>query len=152
IEKYLAGLRSSRLDSRGRHKPGISIASSNYHLGAFKSFCRWMVRDRRATESPIAHLQPLNARTDRRHDRRALQLDELQWLINSTAVASTRFGMTGSERALLYQMAVETGLRASELRSLTKGSLDLIGHEPSVKISAAYAKNRRHDQIPLRAE
>jgi integrase len=111
-----------------------------------------MVHDGRTTENPLAHLQGVNVRMDRRHDRRALSLDELRWLLDTTQKAPERFGMTGEERAMLYRLAVETGLRAGELRSLTRGSFDLEGNEPSVSIEAAYAKNRRHDTLPLRAD
>lgn len=41
-------------------------------------------------------------------------------------------------------------LRAGELRSLTAGAFHLDAKEPTVKIAAAYAKNRREDTLPLR--
>jgi integrase len=132
-------------------KAGISAASANYHLTALKGFARWMVRDGRATESPVTHLQGFNVKTDRRHDRRALSAAELRWLLQITASAPERFGMTGDARSLLYRVAAETGLRAGELRSLTRASFALGGDEPSVTIAAAYAKNRRQDTLPLRA-
>ncbi len=52
----------------------------------------------------------------------------------------------------LPALAVKTGLRAAELRSLTRGSFDFAGDEPSVTIAAAYAKNRRQDVLPLRPD
>ena len=33
--------------------------------------------------------------------------------------AETRYNMTGRERALVYRLALETGLRANELRTYT---------------------------------
>lgn len=49
---------------------------------------------------------------------------------------------------MLYAMAAYTGLRASELASLTHASLDL--SEPaSVSVEAAYSKRRRRDILPL---
>ena len=42
-------------------KAGMSVQTSNHYLTAFKGFCRWMVRERRATDSPVAHLSGLNA-------------------------------------------------------------------------------------------
>jgi integrase len=51
---------------------------------------------------------------------------------------------------MLYRLAVETGLRAAELRSLTRSSFTLEGDEPCVTIAAAYAKNRRQDTLPLK--
>ena len=92
----------------------------------------------------------LNVRTDRRHDRRALSADELRWLLDATVKGSEHYDMTGEARSLLYRLAVETGLRAGELRSLTPSSFRLEDREPSVTIAAAYAKNRREDVLPLR--
>lgn len=59
--------------------------------------------------------------------------------------------MSGQERANLYQLAVETGLRASELRSLIWSSFTLEPDSQSVSVLAAYSKNRRDDVLPLRA-
>ena len=58
--------------------------------------------------------------------------------------------MTGPERAVLYQLAVETGLRARELRSLTWDSFDLDADVPTVTVRAAYSKHRTVT-LPLKA-
>ena len=59
---------------------------------------------------------------DLRRQRRALSLDELRKLLNATWNGPERFGMSGAARALLYRLAVETGLRRGELASLTRDS------------------------------
>ncbi|MBE3145067.1 MAG: tyrosine-type recombinase/integrase, partial [Planctomycetes bacterium] len=117
---------------------GISQRTFNFYLKAGKQFCRWMVQDQRAAESPLAHLKTETV-TKQVRRRRALELDEIRLLLETTKAQPTRFGMTGYERALLYQLAVETGLRAAELRSLTVSSFDFDNCE--VTIEAAYAKN-----------
>jgi len=76
--------------------------------------------------------------------RRALEVDEIRQLLTSTA---TR-GCQGPERALLYHLALESGLRASELRSLTVGSFDF--EQNTVELKGAYAKNRQTAVLPLR--
>jgi integrase len=60
--------------------------------------------------------------------------------------------MTGRERAILYILAVNTGLRASELASLTWQSFNLNSPTPSVTVLAAYSKHRRDDTLPLRKD
>ena len=142
IEKHLADLRNNG--------NGISKQTSNYYLAAAKQFCKWLAMDRRLSESPIQHLKGLNARTDRRHDRRALESDEIRRLLEATQSGPDRLGTTGPERAILYRLAIETGLRASELRSLTVSSFDLDGL--TVCLEAAYSKHRRRDTLPLRAD
>lgn len=142
IQRYLADLRS------GPHH--LSAQTFNFYLQAVKQFCRWMVLDQRAPESPVAHLKGLNVKTDRRHDRRALEVDEVKRLLWATAKGQTRFCMTGPERAMLYRLAVESGLRANELRSLTVSSFDL--KRCTVTVEAAYSKHRRQDILPLRPD
>ena len=145
VMMFLADLRADTKDKRG-----ISAQTFNFYLGAIKQFCRWMVKDRRALESPVAHLDGLNVKTDRRHDRRAFTVDELSLLLAAARGGPERFGMTGEERALLYWLAVETGLRAGELRSLTRTSFGLDGDTFTVTVGAAYSKRRREDTLPLR--
>ena len=152
VMAYLEGLRADVTDARGTVKRGLSAQTSNFHLAALKQFCRWMVRDGRASESPVAHLDGLNVRTDRRHDRRALTVDEVRRLLAATAAGPERFGMTGAARALLYRVAVETGLRRGELASLTRASFDLDGPAPEVRVAAGYSKHRRQDVLPLRPD
>src|SRR5262245_3022173 len=148
--KVLSFLNGLRADTEGRR--GISAQTFNFYLSAVKQFCRWMVKDRRAADSPVAHLDGLNVKTDRRRDRRPLSVDELRRLLEAAYHGRDRRGMTGPERALLYQAAAETGLRAGELRSLTRASFDLGGDPPTVTVEAAHSKHRRQDVLPLRAE
>src|SRR5262249_26275750 len=63
-----------------------------------------------------------------------------------------RFGMSGQDRALLYRLAVETGLRAGELRSLTRASFNFDSNPPTVTVLAGYSKRRREDTLPLRPD
>jgi integrase len=130
-------------------KRGLSAATFNYYLRDFKSFLTWMVDDARCSKNPMAKVKGIDAGADRRHKRRALSHEEMQWLLDVTASGAERFGMAGAERAMLYRLAVETGLRAAELRSLTRSSFRL-DEDASVTIAAAYAKNRKDDTLPLR--
>jgi len=60
--------------------------------------------------------------------------------------------MSGAERAILYRVALGTGFRASELRSLTVGSFTLDVDPPTVTIQAGYSKRRRRDVQPIRGD
>jgi hypothetical protein len=53
---------------------------------------------------------------------------------------------------LIYKTLVLTGLRQSELASLTVGKLDLDGHAPTALLEAADEKNRQGSRIPLRGD
>jgi len=142
IQTYLADLRQGEED--------ISAQTFNYYLQAVKQFCRWMIQDGRAPESPIEHLKRVNINTDIRRPRRALKPDEVRRLLEATIKGPERYGMTGYERYLLYRLAVETGLRVNEIRSLKVSSFDL--KQLSVTVNAGYSKRRREDTLPLRSE
>jgi integrase len=135
-----------------RRRAGLSVRSSSFYLQAIRQFCRWLVADRRAAENPLAYLQGQNVQTDLRHQRRALSENELKRLMAATATGQDHSGLTAKERVMLYAVAVSTGLRASELASLTWSSFDLGHFGPSVKVLVAYSKHRRDDVVPLRAD
>ena len=134
---------------KGDEATGLSAQTANYYLQAFKGFCRWTVKDRRAAESPVAHLDGFNTATDRRHDRRAFETDELRQLLQTTASGPVCYGMKPADRAMLYKLATMTGLRACELRSLSPASFDLADDPPAVTVAAAYSKRRRKDVQPI---
>ncbi len=157
VQAFVAELiKPSRKCTPDKDPQAASAQTKNFHLQAVKQFARWMVCDGRAPDNPLAHLQGWNARTDRRHDRRALDDDELRRLLHVAGHgldgtdAGVRFGMVGADRAMLYRLAVETGLRFRELASLTWAELNLASDSPTVTVRAAYAKNRRADTLPLR--
>ena len=148
---FVHGLQADVHDENGKLvKRGISAQTFNFYVAAVKQFCRWAVKDRRIAESQVAHLDGLNVKLDRRHDRRSLTSDELRRLITVAKLGRVRFGMTGVERSLLYRLAAESGLRANELRTLTWDCLRLEGTEPTLLVKAANAKNRREDLLPLK--
>ena len=130
----------------------LSLQTCNHYLRAIKQFSRWLWRDGRLREDPLAHLVGFNVQLDRRHDRRALTDEELARLIEAAEKGPLRLSMSGPERAVLYQLAVGTGFRANELRSLTSESFDLDADPPVVTIEAAYSKHRRKDVQPIRPD
>ena len=82
---------------RGR---GLGMQTANYLLARGQAFCRWLVKDRRTPDNPLAHLQGGNVRLDRRHDRRELEAEELRQLLAvakaSAAPSAAWPGRTGS--------------------------------------------------------
>ena len=72
-----------------------------------------------------------------------LLLEEWQWLQATTISAGESFGVQPRERLLLYEVAIETGLRSSELRSLTRARLFLDAQRPYVTVKARSTKNKQ---------
>jgi site-specific recombinase XerD len=133
-------------------KAGMSPATSNGYLTAVKAFGHWLVKDRRLSESPFAHLSRVNQKVDVRIVRRASAQQELAQLVAAAAAGKPFRGLSGHDRAMLYLVAAFTGLRASELHSLSERSLNFRNEPPTVKVKAAYSKRRREDVLPLHPE
>ncbi|MHC4546565.1 MAG: site-specific integrase [Planctomycetota bacterium] len=132
-----------------RRRRGLGVSTSNHYLQATKGFLNWMVADGRTDENPLSHLKGLNTNVDIRHKRRALTVEELCHLIETTIKDPKHHKMTGKERAVLYVLAASTGFRASELSSLTWRSFDFGSDGPTVTVLAAYSKRKRDDVQPL---
>ena len=85
--------------------------------------------------------------------RRELTPEELTYLLQHVEhAAGANYRLSGPVRAMAYRVALGTGFRAQELRSLTPASFDLDGDPPTVTVAAAYSKRRRLDAQPIRAD
>jgi len=127
---------------------GLSDRTRNSHLASIRAFCRWAVHLGRLTADPMVRVRAI--REEPRRHRRALSAEEVRRLLTAAAKEPARYGMTGAERALLYRLAAESGLRRGELASLTRASFDLDGAAPTVTLEARDSKRRRRDTLPLR--
>jgi integrase len=109
----------------------------------------WCVVSKLVDTNPVQHFSKLND-TDPPRERRALSADEFSRLIESTLTAPNYRRLTGEDRAMLYLVAAYSGLRASELSSLTPESFDL--DNGCIVVAAAHSKRRRIDRQPVRAD
>jgi integrase len=142
--------RATVLALQDRLCQGVGVETTNQYLTHLKSFCRWMVKDRRMGENPVAHLEPGNALADRRHDRRELDAGELRRLLVAARDSARRFrGLSGRDRFHLYAAACGTGFRASGLASLTPESFELDAEPPTVTLAARRNKSRKLKVQPL---
>lgn len=133
-----------------RGSDGIGERSFNYYLKSTKQFCRWLIKERRAiAPSPLEHLSCIK-QTEKRIQRRALTLGEIHTLLDAAENGETHHNLTGYERSLVYRLALESGLRANELRSLTVSSFNFDGR--TVTVQAGYAKNKKLSTLPLKPQ
>jgi len=149
---FFSDIDGGRLESylRQRREAGNSFRRSNLYLTAMKMFCNWLVRERVVTDNPVFHIRPLNVKQDRRRVRRALEVDEVRRLLATTAQSAERYGLTGPERALVYKLAIETGLRRGELSKITVGAFHFDTF--TVEIDATISKNKRSATLPVRPD
>lgn len=135
---------------RRRREAGISYRRSNALLIAHKCFCNWAVGSDFVAKSPLrgSRVKLLDSAKDRRRIRRALEIDELRRLFATTAASEVvHHGLTGAERAMIYRLAAESGMRRGELTKLTVAALDFEGR--TITLSAGITKSGRERAIPL---
>ena len=136
----------------GQRQTGTSASTVNAVLRAGKAFCNWAVGAKRLTEHPLKHVSLLNEDADRRVERHPYSVEELGLLLTAAKNGTKHHGLSGHERSLVYRLAVETGFRYSEIRSLTKASFDFSGDRATVTLHAADTKNKRNALQPLRED
>lgn len=136
-----------------------SARTRNHYLAHVSQFGRWLTDVGRLDREPFRGIRTLNVATDRRVVHR-LPTDAEMALLFAYLLgdgAATRKGTTGKgprqridsgrRRALAYRVALATGLRSNEVRTLTRESFDLDGR--TVMVQAAHDKRRRADVLPL---
>lgn len=151
----------------GRWHVNRSARRCNAALSAVKAFARWLHDAHFIAEYPsgLRSIKPYNLSIGRKLKRRAATKDEIKRLYAAARaggpMVATRgeqrgkrpvVWITGPERECLYRLALGTGFRANELRSLTVGSLSLDGPSPAITIRAEDEKRRRGNVQPIRME
>lgn len=110
---------------RDKHGQPIASRTQGHYLTSLKSFTRWLTDLRSALpKDPLRAVRKPNFQRDRKLTRRYLKPEEWRWL-------------SKTPHALIYETAIVTGLRASELRSLTPASL----RSDHIYLQAQHAKN-----------
>ncbi len=145
--KVVAHLGTLRQETDKRK--GLALRTINAYIAAIRSFARWALSTDRIARNPFLSLAAVNERADVRRVRRCIEPEELTNLLAATRVGPAFRGVSGEDRARLYVVARFSGLRVSELASLTRSSFDLEATPPSVTVEAAYSKRRRCDVQPL---
>jgi integrase len=105
----------------------LSVRSQAHYITAMKSFTRWLVRLRGAlVRDPLEAVRKPNFAPARKLVRRFLLHEEWYWLAQTP-------------NALLYETAIQTGFRSSELRMLRPAHL----HSDHILLPAQYTKNKQ---------
>ena len=125
----------------------VKSATYNQNVIAIKGFCKWVVKGKFAAYNAASELGYITDADDKQ-ERRAFTTDEVFRLLEVTQAAPRRFELNGDQRVLMYLIAVQTGLRKSEILSLKTGSFDL--DRAVVKLPREFAKNRKKIELPIR--
>ena len=132
-------------------KQKLSQLTRRYYTIAVKGFTNFLAVNRRIERDPLRYLKTRIKGVDDPKPtriRRALTPDEMNRLVRAARASTVKVeGLTGEQRAWLYQVAVSTGFRASELSSLVAGSFSL--DEAVVLLERYASKRRRYDRQEL---
>ncbi len=138
---------------RQRREKGISFRRSNAILMACKCFTNWAVGSDFVSKSPLRgkKVKLLDVEKDRRLIRRALEIEELRRLFAVTAASeAVHHNMTGPERAMLYRLVAESGMRRGELRKAKVSAFDL--DKQIITLDASITKSGKERIIPMTAK
>ena len=128
---------------------GLALQTLTHYVRAIEQFAAWLVRDGRARENALAHLEGFDAAKDRKRVRRVLPPGDLRRLIEAARNGPPIGGVSGPDRAVFCQTALCSGLRRSELASLTPESFDLDATPPTITVQARDARNRKPTVQPI---
>ncbi len=133
-----------------RKKHDWSARTYNLYATAARAFGRWLMKRLKLAGNPFEPIEKLNAEAGRVLTRRTLPVGDLRKLFEAARSGPVRYGMVGRDRECLYRLAAYTGLRISELASLTPESFVWEqGKCLGVKITAADAKDRCAETLPI---
>lgn len=120
---------------------GVSPKTLNEYLGALRALLNWMIKRNRLTDNPLRSVELLSTNGEQVKPRRAFIHDEIEKLLK-----------IAGERKIVYLLALETGLRNGEVRSLRVGDVHLHDALPRIEVRASTTKNGKAAIIPLRAD
>jgi len=129
----------------------FGVATSNHYIKAMRAFAGWCrERLKRSSEAnPFEGMDLMNEQADVRRKRRAATEDELEELVRATEAGGDVAGLNGIDRAMLYSFAATMALRAGECASRTPESFIHEENGVTLRVTAAYSKHRREDNLPV---
>ena len=128
----------------------LAQSTQNHYRVHLKTLIKWAMKEGRLNRDPLANVVASQTIVERTNNRRALESDEVQALLDATVKSETSFrGLNGVERHALYLTAFSTGFRANALHSLRPMDFDLDGPQPTVTLSKQADKSRKGKEQPL---
>jgi integrase len=156
---------------------GMGAKTRNHYREAMLCFANWAVEDKSLAVNPFLKVPKAREALDKRHERRALSVSEIERLLKAAEErplheltlirAGKRKGKNeanvreeikeqakriGLERKLIYATLIYTGLRKSELASITIGQVVIDAEIPHIVLAAKDEKARRGATLPLHPE
>ena len=116
----------------------IGPKTRNEYLGHISAFLTWLEKNGRIIRNCLRSVTKAETKGRERVTRRALTEVEVAKLIQ-----------TGGTRGLVYFLAIYTGLRRGEIKSLRWVDLSLDDSRPFIAVRSATTKNNNTARLPL---
>ena len=103
----------------------LAVKTKRHYIAGIKQFTKWLHDTGKLSKNNFRLIKtPKVLQSDQVHARRALTADEVARLIQAAEASKPFRSITGAERALIYRLAVETGLRFNEIKTLKVSDFD----------------------------
>ena len=142
LEGVQSALSQLRADGRG-------LKTLNHYGDTAKMFLDWCRKTERIAKNPLVELGRYNAKTDLRHERRSISLDEFARLLGAARTGAALRPYDRPVRELCYRFTFITGLRFSEVKAVRADWFDW--RMLTVTIPAKFSKNRKTKMLPIDA-
>ena len=127
----------------------ISPKTKRHYVAIFKQFTNYLSEIGKLPKNNFKLIKlPQVLQSDQRHPRRALTADEVSRLLRAAETGKPFRGISGAERTLIYRLAVESGLRYNEIKTLKVSDFNFVDN--TVEVRDLNEKSRRGDILPLR--
>ncbi len=150
IESWLSKFKV--LDSTKQRKVKASAQTRVHFASAIKAFCRWMTTHDKIDKDPFYGMNAKpNGDIPVTFTRRAFTKTEFTKLLKNARASEECFrDLTGTDRALIYEIARETGLRAHELSTITPAGCKLDKAPYLITIDCTISKRRKYDRLEIK--
>ena len=128
---------------------GVSVRKINSNILSLKGFCTWLCKQGVIDVSPLKDIAKLKVKSGKVVTRRALSRVEIDKLLNGVySNDNTHYGLSSFERGLVYEVALTTGLRYNEIRTLVRADFDF--SRQIITLQGKNAKNGHTAALPLK--
>ncbi len=136
IQKVVNNIRT------GKSQKLVAAGTRRHYLTAIKSFTAWLASEGgKLPNDPLRAMKKPDAKKDRKLIRRALLVTEWQAMRELVPNAGLSWGMEATERLMVYELAIQTGLRAGELHSLTRSRIKFSGSKATAVVPSGITKD-----------
>ena len=146
--KVISDLDASRFTA---YMNGLNLAvkTKRHYIATMKQFTQWLNDTGRLSKNNFKLIKtPKVLQRDQVHPRRALTANEVARLIRAAENGRPFRSISGAERALIYRLAVESGLRFNEIVTLKVSDFNF--DDCTIQVRDGNEKARRGAILPLR--